>query len=123
MPPMDTTEIVHMRARSNSAESWEAMNGGFNRRGVRHTWQTEGDDQESKRSSKAKRQDSYLQAVRTQLGSSQIFTFHYYFSLETKHEERTCRLATRILLARSRISEKYFSILVFFNFHLISFIY
>lgn len=68
MPAMDTAEQVQLRARSNSAESWEAVNGALNRRGVRHTWQMEADEQEGKRNSKAKRQDSYLQAVRSQLG-------------------------------------------------------
>ncbi|XP_024945685.1 uncharacterized protein LOC107272586 isoform X12 [Cephus cinctus] len=65
IPTMET-EPVRLRARSNSAESWEAANGS-SRRNARHTWQTEQDDSESKRN-KAKRQDSYLQAVRTQLG-------------------------------------------------------
>ncbi|XP_048504870.1 uncharacterized protein LOC105687120 isoform X4 [Athalia rosae] len=64
MPAMDT-EPVHLRARSNSAESWEAVNG-TSRRNARHTWQTEEEDDEGKRN-KAKRQDSYLQAVRAQL--------------------------------------------------------
>ncbi|XP_015605349.1 uncharacterized protein LOC107272586 isoform X4 [Cephus cinctus] len=64
IPTMET-EPVRLRARSNSAESWEAANGS-SRRNARHTWQTEQDDSESKRN-KAKRQDSYLQAVRTQL--------------------------------------------------------
>lgn len=75
-PAMDM-EPVRLRARSNSAESWEAANGdnssnsggGTTRRGVRHTWQTEPDDQEGEtRNTKTQRQDSYLQAVRTQLG-------------------------------------------------------
>ncbi|KAK0160935.1 hypothetical protein PV328_008289 [Microctonus aethiopoides] len=74
-PAMDM-EPVRLRARSNSAESWEAANGdnssnsggGTTRRGVRHTWQTEPDDQEGEtRNTKTQRQDSYLQAVRTQL--------------------------------------------------------
>ncbi|CAG5109131.1 Similar to Arhgap21: Rho GTPase-activating protein 21 (Mus musculus), partial [Cotesia congregata] len=66
-PAMDM-EPVRLRARSNSAESWEAVNGGTTRRGVRHTWQTEPDDPEGEtRNSKAKRQDSYLQAVRNHL--------------------------------------------------------
>ncbi|XP_011300531.1 uncharacterized protein RhoGAP19D isoform X3 [Fopius arisanus] len=61
-------EPVRLRARSNSAESWEAVNGGTTRRGVRHTWQNEPEDLETEaRNSKAKRQDSYLQAVRSQL--------------------------------------------------------
>lgn len=81
-PAMDM-EPVRLRARSNSVESWEAANGGnghdnssssnsgggTTRRGVRHTWQTETDDQEGEtRNTKAQRQDSYLQAVRSQLG-------------------------------------------------------
>lgn len=67
-PAMDM-EPVRLRARSNSAESWEAVNGGTTRRGVRHTWQTEPEDPEGEtRNSKAKRQDSYLQAVRNHLG-------------------------------------------------------
>lgn len=81
IPDIETAEPVQLRARSNSAESWEAINGGFNRRGVRHTWQTESDEQEGKRSSKAKRQDSYLQAVRTQLGWFQIHPLALFFFL------------------------------------------
>lgn len=70
MPAMDT-EQVHLRARSNSAESWEAVNG-TSRRNARHTWQTDDDDddEEDAKRNKAKRQDSYLQAVREQLGKS-----------------------------------------------------
>ncbi|XP_063975013.1 uncharacterized protein LOC135161407 isoform X2 [Diachasmimorpha longicaudata] len=61
-------EPVRLRARSNSAESWESVNGGTTRRGVRHTWQNEPEELETEgRNSKAKRQDSYLQAVRSQL--------------------------------------------------------
>ncbi|XP_034949619.1 uncharacterized protein RhoGAP19D [Chelonus insularis] len=67
-PPGMDMEPVRLRARSNSAESWEAVNGGTTRRGVRHTWQTEPDDPEGEtRNTKAKRQDSYLQAVRNHL--------------------------------------------------------
>ncbi|XP_023288714.1 rho GTPase-activating protein 23, partial [Orussus abietinus] len=63
--PAMETEPVRLRARSNSAESWEAVNGS-SRRAARHTWQTEPEDADAKRN-KAKRQDSYLQAVKTQL--------------------------------------------------------
>ncbi|XP_068991644.1 rho GTPase-activating protein 23 isoform X11 [Neodiprion pinetum] len=64
MPAMET-ESMHLRARSNSAESWEAANS-TSRRNARHTWQTEVEEEDAKRN-KAKRQDSYLQAVKAQL--------------------------------------------------------
>ncbi|XP_066595916.1 rho GTPase-activating protein 23 isoform X2 [Prorops nasuta] len=70
--PSTEVEPVRLRARSNSAESWEAVNG-ISRRSARQTWQTEQEeDSEDKQSSnednnKPKRQDNYLQAVRTQL--------------------------------------------------------
>ncbi|XP_046741050.1 uncharacterized protein LOC124408260 isoform X7 [Diprion similis] len=64
MPAMET-ESMHLRARSNSAESWEAANS-TSRRNARHTWQTEVEEDDAKRN-KAKRQDSYLQAVKAQL--------------------------------------------------------
>ncbi|XP_015181862.1 PREDICTED: uncharacterized protein LOC107069240 isoform X3 [Polistes dominula] len=43
IPTMEI-EAVHLRARSNSAESWEAVNG--SRGNTRHTWQTEQEDDE-----------------------------------------------------------------------------
>lgn len=86
---LDGEPIRSSRARSNSAESWEAVNG-TSRRNARHTWQTEDeededeeedeeeeeqededddDDDDDAKRNKAKRQDSYLQAVRAQLGN------------------------------------------------------
>lgn len=38
------TESVRLRARSNSAESWEATNGPASRSSARHTWQTPEED-------------------------------------------------------------------------------
>lgn len=66
MPTMEA-ESVRLRARSNSAESWEATNGPAARSScARHTWQTaeeegsiEDDDKNVYR-----KQDSYLQSAK-----------------------------------------------------------
>ncbi|XP_026825602.1 rho GTPase-activating protein 21 isoform X6 [Ooceraea biroi] len=50
MPTMET-ESVRLRARSNSAESWEATNGPASRSSARHTWQTSEEDFAEKHSS------------------------------------------------------------------------
>ena len=60
-------EPVRLRARSNSADSWGAVNDSSSRN-ARHTWQTESEEDLEEKHSKAKRQDSYLQAVRSQNG-------------------------------------------------------
>lgn len=69
MPTMET-ESVRLRARSNSAESWEATNGPVARSTARHTWQTaEEDGGSTDDNSKAYRnQDNYLQSAKLQIG-------------------------------------------------------
>ncbi|KAK2584259.1 hypothetical protein KPH14_006668 [Odynerus spinipes] len=69
IPAMET-EAVHLRARSNSAESWEAVNG--SRGNARHTWQTDQEDFEEKdnkndNNNGDNKSQSYAQSTRTQL--------------------------------------------------------
>jgi len=64
MPTMET-DSVHLRARSNSAESWEATNGPASRSSARHTWQTPEENFAEKRNSAednnkiSRKQDNY----------------------------------------------------------------
>ncbi|XP_015181869.1 PREDICTED: uncharacterized protein LOC107069240 isoform X10 [Polistes dominula] len=68
IPTMEI-EAVHLRARSNSAESWEAVNG--SRGNTRHTWQTEQEDDEKDNRNDNNNGDSknqsYGQSTRNQL--------------------------------------------------------
>lgn len=62
-------EAVHLRARSNSAESWEAVNG--SRGNIRHTWQTEQEEEKDIRNDNNNgdsKNQSYAQSTRSQLG-------------------------------------------------------
>ncbi|XP_033219190.1 uncharacterized protein LOC117174310 isoform X4 [Belonocnema kinseyi] len=63
-PPTEM-EPVRLRARSNSADSWGAATDPSGR-SARHTWQTESEENLEEKPNKPKRQDSYLQAVRSQ---------------------------------------------------------
>ncbi|XP_032674198.1 uncharacterized protein LOC116845542 isoform X4 [Odontomachus brunneus] len=70
MPIMET-ELVRLRARSNSVESWEATNGSA-RGSARHTWQTAEEDFAERRSStednsKPRKQDNYLTGQSTKM--------------------------------------------------------
>jgi hypothetical protein len=69
VPTMET-ESVRLRARSNSADSWEATNGPAAVRGsARHTWQTAEEEGSTEDNSKAYRnQDNYLQSTKLQIG-------------------------------------------------------
>lgn len=60
-------EPVRLRARSNSADSWGAVTDPSGRN-ARHTWQTESEENLEENYNKAKRQDSYLKAIRSQNG-------------------------------------------------------
>ncbi|KAI4481989.1 hypothetical protein M0804_009008 [Polistes exclamans] len=68
IPTMEI-EAVHLRARSNSAESWEAVNG--SRGNTRHTWQTEQEEDEKDNRNDNNNGDSknqsYGQSTRSQL--------------------------------------------------------
>ncbi|XP_043502462.1 rho GTPase-activating protein 21 isoform X2 [Polistes fuscatus] len=68
IPTMEI-EAVHLRARSNSAESWEAVNG--SRGNTRHTWQTEQEEDEKDNRNDNNNGDSknqsYGQSPRSQL--------------------------------------------------------
>ncbi|XP_036147904.1 rho GTPase-activating protein 21 isoform X5 [Monomorium pharaonis] len=67
VPTMET-ESVRLRARSNSAESWEATNGPTARGSARHTWQTADDEGSTEDNSKTYRnQDNYLQSAKLQI--------------------------------------------------------
>ncbi|XP_039313819.1 uncharacterized protein LOC105205487 isoform X9 [Solenopsis invicta] len=68
VPTMET-ESVRLRARSNSADSWEATNGPAAVRGsARHTWQTAEEEGSTEDNSKAYRnQDNYLQSTKLQI--------------------------------------------------------
>lgn len=66
MPTMET-ESVRLRARSNSAESWEATNGPAARSSARHTWQTAEEESSTEDNSKVY-QDNYLQSAKLQIG-------------------------------------------------------
>ncbi|XP_029660661.1 uncharacterized protein LOC115234073 isoform X4 [Formica exsecta] len=66
MPTMEA-ESVRLRARSNSAESWEAANGPAARSScARHTWQTTDEEGSTEDDGKAayRTQDSYLQSAK-----------------------------------------------------------
>ncbi|XP_072757609.1 rho GTPase-activating protein 21 isoform X4 [Anoplolepis gracilipes] len=66
MPSMEA-ETVRLRARSNSAESWEAANGSAARSScARHTWQTVEEDASAEDDGKTAyhKQDSYLQSAK-----------------------------------------------------------
>ncbi|XP_043469706.1 uncharacterized protein LOC122503283 isoform X3 [Leptopilina heterotoma] len=63
-PPTEM-EPVRLRARSNSADSWGAVTDPSGRN-ARHTWQTESEENLEENYNKAKRQDSYLKAIRSQ---------------------------------------------------------
>ncbi|XP_011877524.1 PREDICTED: rho GTPase-activating protein 21 isoform X2 [Vollenhovia emeryi] len=66
-PPTVETESVRLRARSNSAESWEAVNGPAARSSARHTWQTAEEKSGIEDNGKAYRnQDNYLQSAKLQ---------------------------------------------------------
>lgn len=68
MPTMEA-ESVRLRARSNSAESWEATNGLAARSSARHTWQTTEEEGSTEDNSEAYRnQDNYLQPAKLQIG-------------------------------------------------------
>lgn len=68
MPTMEA-ESVRLRARSNSAESWEATNGPASRSSARHTWQTTEEEGSTEDNSKVYRnQDNYLQSAKLQIG-------------------------------------------------------
>lgn len=63
MPTMEA-ESVRLRARSNSAESWEATNGPATRGScARHTWQI-ADEEGSTEDDAYRKQDSYLQSAK-----------------------------------------------------------
>ncbi|GAB1859722.1 Rho GTPase-activating protein 21 [Camponotus japonicus] len=62
MPSMEA-ESVRLRARSNSAESWEATNGPARGSCARHTWQT-ADEEGSIEDDAYRKQDSYLQPAK-----------------------------------------------------------
>lgn len=68
------TESVRLRARSNSAESWEATNGPASRSNARHTWQTPEEDFAEKQSNTennnkiSRKQNNYLQSTKIQVG-------------------------------------------------------
>ncbi|XP_024867184.1 uncharacterized protein LOC112451652 isoform X5 [Temnothorax curvispinosus] len=67
VPTMET-ESVRLRARSNSAESWEATNGPAARSNARHTWQTAEEEGSTEDNNKAYRnQDNYLQSAKLQI--------------------------------------------------------
>ncbi|XP_077270853.1 rho GTPase activating protein at 19D isoform X3 [Temnothorax americanus] len=67
MPTMET-ESVRLRARSNSAESWEATNGPAARSNARHTWQTAEEEGSTEDNNKVYRnQDNYLQSAKLQI--------------------------------------------------------
>ncbi|XP_011645064.1 rho GTPase-activating protein 21 isoform X1 [Pogonomyrmex barbatus] len=67
MPTMEI-ESVRLRARSNSAESWEATNGPAVRSNARHTWQTAEEESNTEDNSKAYRnQENYLQSAKLQV--------------------------------------------------------
>ncbi|XP_011060628.1 PREDICTED: uncharacterized protein LOC105149722 isoform X5 [Acromyrmex echinatior] len=67
VPTMET-ESVRLRARSNSAESWEATNGPTARSSTRHTWQTAEEKGSTEDNSKPYRnQDNYLQSAKLQI--------------------------------------------------------
>ncbi|KAL6432791.1 hypothetical protein ACFW04_006282 [Cataglyphis niger] len=66
MPTMEA-ESVRLRARSNSAESWEAANGPAARSScARHTWQTTDEEGSTEDDGKVayRKQDSYLQSTK-----------------------------------------------------------
>lgn len=61
-------EAVHLRARSNSAESWEAVNG--LRGNTRHTWQTGEEEEKGNRNDNSNgdnKNQSYAESTRNQL--------------------------------------------------------
>ncbi|KAL2745373.1 rho GTPase-activating protein 21 isoform X10 [Vespula maculifrons] len=69
IPTMEI-EAVHLRARSNSAESWEAVNG--SRGNTRHTWQTEEEEEKGNRNDNSNgdnKNQSYAESTRNQLTS------------------------------------------------------
>nr|XP_050846347.1 uncharacterized protein LOC127062360 isoform X5 [Vespula vulgaris] len=69
IPTMEI-EAVHLRARSNSAESWEAVNG--SRGNTRHTWQTEEEEEKGNRNDNSNgdnKNQSYAELTRNQLTS------------------------------------------------------
>ncbi|XP_047345451.1 uncharacterized protein LOC124947420 isoform X1 [Vespa velutina] len=69
IPTMEI-EAVHLRARSNSAESWETVNG--SRGNIRHTWQTEQEEEKDIRNDNNNgdsKNQSYAQSTRSQLAS------------------------------------------------------
>lgn len=63
------TDSVRLRARSNSAESWEATNG-LARSSARHTWQTTAEEDFAEKqsstedNSNSRQQDNYLQSAK-----------------------------------------------------------
>ncbi|XP_043664599.1 uncharacterized protein LOC122627518 isoform X8 [Vespula pensylvanica] len=67
IPTMEI-EAVHLRARSNSAESWEAVNG--LRGNTRHTWQTGEEEEKGNRNDNGdNKNQSYAESTRNQLAS------------------------------------------------------
>ncbi|XP_071555059.1 rho GTPase-activating protein 21 isoform X4 [Temnothorax nylanderi] len=67
VPTMET-ESVRLRARSNSAESWEATNGPAARSNARHTWQTAEEEGSTEDNNKTyHNQDNYLQSAKLQI--------------------------------------------------------
>lgn len=75
-PTATSNEPVQLRARSNSFESWAAINEPTYK-SVRHTWQDQPEEEpDDKRNITSKRQDSYLKAVRDQIGkiNNRIFS-------------------------------------------------
>lgn len=65
--PTVETDSVRLRARSNSAESWETTNGPVTRSSTRHTWQTAEEESEDNNKVPCKL-ESYLQSAKLQVG-------------------------------------------------------
>lgn len=79
------TESVRLRARSNSAESWEATNGPAARGGcARHTWQIAEEESGIEDNNKAScKQGNYLQ-IKLQVGDQSPF----FLQLTTRFLQR-----------------------------------
>ncbi|XP_051153796.1 uncharacterized protein LOC127276895 isoform X4 [Leptopilina boulardi] len=82
-PPTEM-EPVRLRARSNSADSWGAVTDPSGRN-ARHTWQTESEENLEENYNKAKRQDSYLKAIRSQNDHRQ----NAAFKMKSSESDRT----------------------------------
>ncbi|XP_020285089.1 uncharacterized protein LOC109855339 isoform X3 [Pseudomyrmex gracilis] len=64
--PTVETDSVRLRARSNSAESWETTNGPVTRSSTRHTWQTAEEESEDNNKDPCKL-ENYLQSTKLQV--------------------------------------------------------